>query len=334
MAFFAFAATAMLTGAARQYALNRNILDHPNERSSHTVVTPRGGGIAIVFTVLATLLAAIPLKFLDTGVASTLIFAGALLAAVGWWDDLRGLSALSRFVAHLAVSTAAAMVIGAVNLLPLPGMSFDLGIAAMPLTVLGTTWLINSTNFMDGIDGIAGVEVAFISAAAGLFAFLNGDTGAATICWAVGASCVGFLVWNWPPAKIFMGDVGSGFLGFFVSAQILLVYAGRKADLWSLTILPTVFMVDAFVTLFRRMISGQKFYQAHRSHAYQNAALRWGHRRVTATTTALNLFWVFPLAWIAHKRPDLGLLMLALAWAPLLGLVIWQRAGVHVKAAR
>jgi Fuc2NAc and GlcNAc transferase len=332
MVFFAFVATAMLTGAARQFALHRDILDHPNERSSHTVVTPRGGGVAIVFTVLGTLLAVIPLGLMDVSTSTTLIFAGSLLAAVGWWDDLEGLSAVARFVAHLAVATAAVLVIGSVNLLPLSGTVLDLGVYANFVTVLGITYMINATNFMDGIDGIAGAEVAFVGAGAGLFAFLQGDFGTATIAWTLAASCCGFLLWNWPPAKIFMGDVGSGFLGFFMSVLILLAYLSRRADLWALAMLPGAFFVDATYTLLRRMASGHRWYKPHRSHAYQHAALRWGHRNVTATVTAINLLWIFPLAWAAHRRPDFGLPLAALAWAPLVGLVIWQRAGIQAKS--
>jgi Fuc2NAc and GlcNAc transferase len=194
---------------------------------------------------------------------------------------------------------------------------------------LTLVWTTNLFNFMDGLDGIAGSEAVFVSGAG---AWLNWREGgalgltAAMACLA--ATCLGFLRWNWPPARIFMGDVGSGFLGF--SLAVLGLAASQQGmlpiEIWA--ILGAVFLVDATVTLVRRLARGDRWFEAHRTHAYQNLARRWkAHLPVTILVIMVDVFWLLPLAILAANFPPHALSLLAVALAPLIALVIACGAG-------
>jgi len=325
----AFFGSLILTGAVRRYALAKDILDHPNVRSSHTRPTPRGGGMAIVVVVLLLVVALDMVEKWEFSKVAALFTGGLLVAAVGFWDDLGGLSAKWRFLAHLVASGIAVAAFGAIQWIPFGAMRLPLGWLGIPVSVMMITWFINSTNFMDGIDGIAGSEVAFVAAATGWLAYWDDYRSLAALGWVLAAACIGFLCWNWPPAKIFMGDVGSGFLGFLVGAFLLDGFSQRPMDFWALLILPGVFTVDAAITLLRRVVTGRRWYEAHRSHAYQHAAQRWGHLKVTLTLLLLNVGWILPISCLARQYPEMGWWMLLAAWFPVAGLVLWQRAGME-----
>ena len=326
----AFGASAILTGWFRRYALARDILDHPNERSSHQQATPRGGGVAFVAVILAGLALAGFAGWMPDTQVSAIGAGGLLVALVGWWDDRWGLSARWRFLAHLCASGLAAAALGGVGSLSIAGAELPLGWFSVPLAAFGITYLINITNFMDGIDGIAASEAVFVFAATALLAGGTLRVPAAV----ASAACAGFLVWNWPRARIFMGDAGSGFLGFLMGAFTLYSATVSSDAFWALAILPGTFFVDASVTLLRRMATGQQWTKAHRSHAYQHAAQRWGHLRVMLTFVSLNLVWILPLSWLAARHPRSGAGILTLSWAPLAALAIWQRAGSNQPTGR
>jgi UDP-N-acetylmuramyl pentapeptide phosphotransferase/UDP-N-acetylglucosamine-1-phosphate transferase len=275
----------------------REILDRPNERSSHRVPTPRGGGIAVIGAVL---LGGIVLA--RTGSAPSGIFGIALgavlLAGVSWIDDLRGLSPLVRLIAQ-----AAAVAIG-VSVLPEPQGFFQLG-------VIGLVWIwwINLFNFMDGIDGLAGSEAAAIGA--GLLLFASVGTGWDPALRMLGAvvtgAAAGFLVWNWSPARIFLGDVGSVPLGY-VLGFLLLDLAVRGH--WKIAlILPLYFLADATITLLRRLLRGERIWQAHREHFYQQAVRRGlGHaavvkRVIIADLVLIGCGWAAENGWSAISLP-------------------------------
>lgn len=322
----AFLAAVFLTIRLRAYAIARGMMDHPNARSSHVVETPRGGGAAIV---LVTMLSLVYL-WADgavTGAAfGALAGGGALVALVGWLDDRGGLSPGVRFLAHLAASSAVASAVGHVGELQFGGALLKLGWVGFPISVLGLAWLINLTNFMDGIDGIAASQAAFVLSASYL---LCGDASSGMIAGvATAAAACGFGVLNWPPAKIFMGDVGSGFLGFMIGAAVLMgANAQHSGGVWPYLILSSAFIVDGTITLLRRMATGQKWTQPHRSHAYQHAARRWGHRAVTLTFLTVNLIWVLPLAWLARDQPVAGAALTLICVLPLAGIAIYLGAG-------
>jgi Fuc2NAc and GlcNAc transferase len=188
--------------------------------------------------------------------------------------------------------------------------------------------MINLYNFMDGIDGIAGTEAVCVGGLGGLLLAWSGLAGFSSAAIVLAASSAGFLVWNWPPAKIFLGDVGSGFLGFVFGVLAISSAKERLWLLWPWLILLSIFIVDSMLTLARRLIVGARWYESHRSHAYQHAA-RWhaSHLRVTLAVAAVNIAWLFPLAWGACVWPYLGPLFAAVAVAPLVYTALCYNAG-------
>lgn len=316
-------------GALKAYALKQNLLDVPNERSSHALPTPRGGGLAIVVVFLCGLAL---LRYQGEWAFNPFVAmmgGGILVAAIGFWDDHQPVAARWRILVHFAAALWCLVWLGAFPPLPLFAIHLELGGLGYLIGAVFLAWLLNLFNFMDGIDGLAGSEALFIAGAAALLIALqgrgNGDVQALLF---LALGCLGFLLWNWPPAKIFMGDVGSGFLGFSLGAMALKTAAQDALSLWSWLILFGVFWVDATVTLLRRMLSGQPWHQPHCSHAYQKAAKWWkSHKRVTLAVWGLNLFWLLPLAFCASLWPEQGLVFLLIAYLPLLGLTLWLDAG-------
>jgi Fuc2NAc and GlcNAc transferase len=300
-------ATALLTGVVRRLALRRGMLDVPNERSSHAVPTPRGGGLAIVCACAAGWLALHQLGALDGGLLAALLGGGVVVAAVGWLDDRRPLHPATRLVVHFAAAAWGVYWLDGVSPLQLGNVVCDLGVAGDLLGVLCTVWVLNLFNFMDGIDGIAASESTWVAAAgAGLTLCVAGISLVAPAALVLAAASLGFLLWNWPPARIFMGDIGSGFLGY--SLAILAMAAAREhpVSVWCWLILAALFFVDATVTLLRRLLRRQRVYQAHRSHAYQKLATKYGHRPVTVGLIALNVALLAPAALLAQSKPQLA----------------------------
>lgn len=329
-----FLLSCILTWAVHRYALARGVLDVPNSRSSHRVPTPRGGGLAIAAAFLLGTLAVAAMGRLDWTVASAVIVAGAITAAVGFWDDHAALSARSRLAAHFLAAVTALAALGGMAPFPIFGVVTLSGWPAQVFGAFMVVWLLNLYNFMDGIDGIAGAEAVTVSLSGAVIGVLAGYPQGSLACLLLAAASAGFLVWNFPPAKIFMGDVGSGFLG--ATFGVLVVDAARVSPslFWSWLILLGAFIVDATVTLLRRLARSERVYEAHRSHAYQHAARAWGaHRPVTLAFAAVNVLWLLPMAAIAATGVLPGELALVIAWLPLVVLAIRYRAGVPEPAA-
>lgn len=319
-----------LTGRFRRYALALRLLDVPNVRSSHTVATPRGGGVAIALTTLIAFVAAASLGLMAWQLAWGLLAGGALVSTVGFLDDRGHVARRWRLLGHCVAAGAVLAGLGGPPPLVILGRFLDLGWIGLGLAGLYAIWLINLTNFMDGIDGIASVETVTVSLGGVLLYLLYGSQGNHWVAPLIlAAAALGFLVWNWPPARIFMGDAGSGFLGLMLAAFSLQAAWLAPPLLWSWVILLGVFIVDATVTLVRRMLRGDRFYQAHRSHAYQHAAVRWAaHKPVTVAVGAINLCWLLPVALFVAKGWLDGLLGVLLAYSPLVTTAFWFGAGV------
>jgi Fuc2NAc and GlcNAc transferase len=318
-----------LTLLMRRYALAAQLLDVPNARSSHTTPTPRGGGLAIVAVVLVGL----PILSLtnDLGLAPMLALwlGGAGVAAVGWLDDRLDVAAHWRLLVHLAAASLLLVLAGGAPALSLPWVHWSWGLFGSVILVLLTTWILNLFNFMDGIDGIAGVEVVSVAGVAAALLWWLGAPGWAAVSALVALASAGFLLLNWPPASIFMGDAGSGFLGFTLAALLLLTWVATPLSLWTWLILLGVFIVDATVTLLRRALRAERVHEAHRSHAYQHAARRLkAHRPVTVAVMLINLLWLTPWAVMTLIWPDLGIVFLAVAWLPLVLVCLHLRAGL------
>ena len=309
----------VLTGVATWYAAKRNLLDHPGERHSHTQVTPRGGGAGLMAAWLL-----LPLLFFPGELPAwwlACIFPGALvLAAMGGWDDHVSLSVPLRLFVQLTVSVY--LVWCAVNDGWVQGVAFMIGSA------LFVMWMINLYNFMDGSDGMAGLQGIFGSLVLGVLYYQAGDMAFAWLAFSLGACCAGFLPWNLRRAKVFMGDVGSLPLGF-VFAALLLYGAGTEAfSIPVALMIMLLFLTDASLTLAWRVIRGERWYNAHRQHLYQRMIVHGlTHGRVATVYQAINLLLILPAIVIAARFP-------ALAWAVALALTLILILGWHLLLNR
>ncbi|MHA1536663.1 MAG: MraY family glycosyltransferase [Alphaproteobacteria bacterium] len=262
-ALAAFALTWIILRMLRR----RQILDHPNERSSHENPTPRGGGIAVISVVLAAA-AAIALVSRTAPAGIWPVLGGAvLLAGISWIDDLKGMGAIPRLAAQVAAAALGLAFVPSENLV-FQGLLPE--IADRLLAGLIWVWFINLFNFMDGIDGITGVEAVCIGV--GLFMIpqgLESHAGLGLVALACAGAALGFLWWNWQPARIFLGDVGSVPLGYLLGWLLL---SAAAAGAWApALILPLYYLADASLTLVRRLLRGERIWTAHREHAYQRA---------------------------------------------------------------
>lgn len=321
--------SALLTGVIRRYAIARRMLDVPNKRSSHSTPVPRGGGLSIVmvFTTISIWLTFAGM--LPDRVAVGILGGGMAIAAIGYLDDRWTVSARLRFLVHAAAALWAVFWIGGLSQGGVTEWQLQGVVAADACTVLAIVWSTNLFNFMDGIDGIAATEAMFVGLSGGVLCLAAGvDVGVSIAMLLIAATAAGFLAWNWPPARIFMGDVGSGFLGFGLAG--LGLSASRRGtisiDVWA--ILGGVFLVDATVTLLRRAARGDRWFEAHRLHAYQHASRRWqSHRRITVGVAAIDVLWLLPWAWFAMRRPDDGPVCMLGALTPLVVLALVLGAG-------
>jgi Fuc2NAc and GlcNAc transferase len=322
----ALLASAILTGLARRQALRRGVLDLPNDRSSHKTATPRGGGIAIVLVVTAAAIWMASFRAVDTGLMVALVAGGLPVALIGYIDDRRSVSARNRILVHTAAAILAVVALGGLPPLQVGARVVNLGPAGHVLAVVGIVWTLNLFNFMDGIDGIAAAETAIIAATG--VALLTLPPHLTLLGIALSGACLGFLLWNWPPARVFMGDVGSGYLGYVLAVLALAAVRASAVAVWVWLIMGGAFFADATVTVIRRALHGARIYEAHRSHAYQWLARKWGsHRRVTLAFIAVDLLWLLPCAAVAATRPALAAWMVLIALAPLGVLVLVSGGG-------
>ncbi len=325
-----FLAAAGLMGSVRRHALQVQLLDVPNRRSAHSSPIPRGGGLAIVGVTLA---ATGLLRLGGTATALPVgiyLVGGFLVAGVGYLDDCSHVRPQWRLLVHLAAATPVVLALGRVPPMIMFGYELNLGIFTFVLEALFIVGMVNIYNFMDGIDGIAGLEAVTGGGAASGLLFYDDSPNFAVLAAVLVMANLGFLIWNWPPAKIFMGDVGSGFLGFCFGSLAVVTTAISPRFTWMWLILLGVFLVDATVTLFRRMLRREKLYRAHRSHAYQYASRKFGsHLPVTIAVGVINLFWLLPLAFLVVIGRLDGLLGMLIAYTPLLVLALHFKAGAR-----
>jgi Fuc2NAc and GlcNAc transferase len=325
----ALLASAILTGWVRRFALKYGIVDSPNARSSHARVTPRGGGIAIAIVCAAGVAAACAIGWIDLPLAAALGAGGMLVALIGFLDDRYSISVGTRLLVHFVAAVLAVALLGGLPPLQVGARLVELGLLGDLLAVAGVVWAVNAFNFMDGIDGIAATEatmVALFGSALAFGAFGGPEIGLAAAIFA--ASCCGFLFWNWPPARIFMGDAGSGFLGFFVAVLALGAARNTPAALFVWLILAGAFFVDATTTFVRRLLRGARVHQAHREHAYQWLARRLGsHRAVDWVFIGVNVGWLGPCACYAAGRPEDACVVSIIALCPLVPAALAVGAG-------
>ena len=286
----------LVVRASIGYTRRRGMLDQPGRRRSHVQPTPRGGGIGIV----AAMLVCVPGALLTgtapwpAGLVATLAAALALVALVGWWDDRRSLPVLPRLAAQvLAVGAFAVALLG--------------GYASwwwFALLLPAGVWSINLHNFMDGIDGLLALQTIFVASGLALLAWSVEQPALALASAVCAVAALGFWIYNRPPAKIFMGDVGSGSVGLMIFVLSALLWRVDARLLWPALVLSSAFAVDAGLTLLMRVLRGRRWYSAHREHAYQ-WLVRCGatHAQTGMAYLGWNLVVVAPLAWWAASQP-------------------------------
>ena len=321
IAILVIAAAALLLSAKLVEAVRRwSLIDVPNERSSHTTPTPRGGGVAI--SGLTLLGFAIAAAYWHFAAVPTIAFiaGGAIVATVSFVDDVRSLNAATRFVAQLAAAALIVIGCGWWREIAIGGRFLPLGLAGIAVTIVWIAGLTNAYNFMDGIDGIAGAQA--VVAAAGWIAigWLTGNVPMEIVGALVAGSSAGFLMRNWPPARIFMGDVGSAFLGFTFAAMPF--FGGVRAPELTVpaALLVWPFVFDSTFTLIRRALRGENVVRAHRSHLYQRLNIAgYSHRFVTTLYGALALV----TAALAVITVRFGGRAIAIIVALLAGAALW-----------
>ncbi len=323
----------ILTGVIHRYALAKSLIDIPNERSSHSVPTPRGGGLAIVLVFLSALLLITSSHQFAIEPVIALSGAGGLVALVGFLDDHGHLAVHWRLLAHFIAAGWGLAWLGGMPPVAIAGFTVDLAWFGNIVAAVCLVWLLNLYNFMDGIDGIAGVEGITVCIAGALLYVLSPVNYNPYIALLLIASITGFLFWNFPKAKIFMGDAGSGFIG--ITLGLMSIQAGWIAPelLWGWLILLGAFIVDASITLIRRMLRGEKIHQAHRSHAYQYASRQYNsHVVVTLAFAVINLCWLLPLAALVVTGKLNAAAGIVIAYMPLIWLATRYNAGVQTTA--
>jgi len=293
VAFILFFLSLFFTYLIRKFSLKKNILDVPNQRSLHQLPTPRGGGLAFVLTFYLALLLLWLNHFVHVTVFLPLL-GGIPIACVGYCDDVFGVKAHWRACVHVFSAAWGFYFLGGASTL------------FFMFAIFITVWFVNLYNFMDGIDGLAGMEAVFVSSVAGIILFLHGFNGISYVCFALASSVLGFLIFNWPPAKIFMGDVGSGFLGYVFAMLMWITNTQHQLPFPVWWILLSIFILDAGYTLIRRMIQKKKWWLAHREHAYQCLTQSgFSHKKVTLSILFVNVLICVPLADVylnLHQR--------------------------------
>lgn len=319
-----FALVAVLSAGVIRYGPRFGLLDTPVARSAHVAPKPLGGGAALAAPYFLCVIWFVASAAISE---SALAYLGCLFIVVlGFSDDRWQLSSKIRLPVQFIVSVAAVRAIG-VDSVDFGFFSLSEPFTLSLLAVLSLVWLCNLTNFMDGIDGIAASQLLVTSLSCvvllvGLDA-AAGESGehdvVLTLSVVLAASAAGFLLWNWSPASLFMGDAGSGFIGFALGLLALESLVTQRMSVWSWVLLLGVFIADTAVTLLVRIIRGERWYEGHSQHAYQILSRRLNsHPRVVGGVILINICWLLPLAWVAGILPHYGVLLATIGLAPLL----------------
>ena len=281
----------------RHWAIKVGILDHPTDRGSHSVATPRGGGVVFVLVILV-FAAALALSGYIEGRVLTLVLACSLVALVGFLDDWKSLSSSNRLLVHFIV---VAILIG----VGMAGISWSLWIFVLMLVALFFgAWMINLYNFMDGSDGIAATQAIFVSCIVAGTLWLHGLPEVSAIAAISAAAIAGFVAFNLPPARLFMGDVGSGFLGALVASYAVLLAPLGWHGVLILICATALFVVDASLTLAIRVLRGHGPTEPHRSHIYQRLVRAFGsHAKTLLCYAAVNMVLVLPICLWQMQAP-------------------------------
>lgn len=317
-----------MTLFVKQYSVYQNFLDVPNQRSSHTTPTPSGGGIAIAITVIGGFFYLYVAGDIEVYYLLALVVAGGAIAVLGFLDDFGEVSIKIRLLTHIVVAVFSLIIMGGLPPIILLNTEINLGIIGHLFALFYVVWLLNLYNFMDGIDGIAAVEAISVCVAISVIYCFLGFSSEAVVPLILAAGVLGFTFLNFPIAKIFMGDSGSGFLGVTLALVSLHSLSLLPHLIWVWLILLGVFVVDATCTLIRRFLNKEKVHQAHCTHAYQQAAKKYSsHKIVVLSTFFINVVWLFPLALLVALEILDGVLGVMVSYTPLVLLALFFNAG-------
>jgi len=313
----------IITGIIRRFSINNKLYDIPNKRSSHDIPIPKGGGVSIVITLLVTIVILFFSGMTDTDIFMSMIIGISIIAVTGLIDDYKNLPILARAIAYVIGAVLSIYFIGGLNYLSINNYNFHLSHFGYLLSVLFLVWLTNLYNFMDGTDGFAAIQTICVGLFCGLILYLSDNISLAIILFCLVSSTIGFLYWNWAPAKIFMGDVGSCTLGFLFG--LLSIYTEKNGiisiSVWLILLAP--FIGDATYTLLKRIINREKWYKAHNSHAYQKLyQLEMPHKKLAVNLLIINVLCIWPIAYIAYSYKNFELSMLVLSYL-IIG-ILWQ----------
>jgi UDP-N-acetylmuramyl pentapeptide phosphotransferase/UDP-N-acetylglucosamine-1-phosphate transferase len=323
--------SAMLTRMAIVHARRRALLDMPGRRRMHRIPTARGGGIGIVLVACIALLWALFDGSLPRGPAGSLLAGLVLVAGIGWIDDHRPLSAGLRLMVHVV---AAGLFVANLPAGEGPPPTIPVSAALFGLKVMLLVTAVNFWNFMDGIDGLVASQTAWVAACTAVLFALAGQSAWALFPALVAGACLGFLPFNFPRARVFLGDVGSGGAGFLCGAMLLVGDAIDAASPWVLAAIPSALLLDAGWTLATRILRGRRWYTAHREHLYQ-WQVRSGRTHASTTSRYLgwNLLFVLPILWLSRNEPGLAPMLVVALFASGSG-VWWQGKRAALRRVR
>lgn len=324
----------LLTGFICRVSSKGGFYDIPNERSSHHKPTPKGGGITIVLTILICILLLYFNSYMDLNLFVSLFVGITIISVTGFIDDYKNLSVLIRAIIYFMTSVFSLTLIGGFSSISIDSHFINLGWFGSFLGVIFIVWMTNLYNFMDGTDGFAGVQTIFVSLFSIFLLYFSPNLSICLILICLASSTMGFLYWNWPPAKIFMGDVGSCTIGFLFG--LLAIYSDKQGIIsfavWLIMLSP--FFGDATFTLIRRMVKREKWYRAHNSHAYQKIyQLGVSHHKLAVCLIITHIIIVWPLAYIAHTFKNFETIMLLLTYS-IIGIIWMTVQNQHTKKVR
>ena len=315
-------ASVITTSVIRYFSIKNNFLDIPNDRSSHLAPIPKGGGISIIGTLIFTIVILFYYKMVASEFVISMTIGLVIVSVVALVDDYKNLSPMIRVIIYIISAAFSLFMIGGLDSVSINNHSYNLSYIGYFLGVLFLVWLTNLYNFMDGTDGFAAIQTISVSIFCFFLFYLSNNVPFFIILLCLTSTTIGFLYWNWSPAKIFMGDVGSCGIGFFFG--LFSIYTER-AEIISITvwlIILSPFIGDATLTLLKRIINNEKWYEAHNSHAYQilhQSGL--SHSRLALNLLFINICLIWPLGYFAHTYQNLELFMLILSY--ILIITIW-----------
>ncbi len=312
--------TVIMVWPLRRYLLARELVDLPDARRSHARPTPRGGGLAMAVGLGVSML----LLSVHFPQAWAWLLMAIALTVLGWLDDRHDLRVRWRLAAQLLIAALVVWWWGAPSAVHLGNLAIEAGWLWTALAVIALIWMINLHNFMDGSDGLAAGQGAWCGLAFGLAFALEQAWFGASVAWCLAGACFGFLFWNRPPARVFMGDSGSLLVGGVIAGLALHGATSGAFSIWISLIVCAVFVVDATATLLHRMRKGEQWYTPHRSHAYQRLiASGWTHAQVLILYGLVNMLIICPifLIGLAFREHDFWLALVVVG----LMLAGWHR---------